>query len=329
MSAVISLGRIESVDLRKAWPNEAENFTPWLAEEENLANLGEILGLGLQLEAVEKEVGPFSADILAKDVYSGKWVLIENQIESTDHKHLGQILTYAAGLDAPIVVWIARVFREEHRAAIDYLNRITDEDHLFFGIEIELLKIGENAFAPNFKLVAKPNDWSKQSAVAKFAVDRLTPRQALYRDYWSAFIQKATNSYPALADRKPSKGSWQTLERIFTGRGFSVDANACFGSDGRLRVEAYISGSAASQVFERLYEQKSDIESLIGGELSWQNLPGRDKRVALFMPHTQNKEDRAQWDQQHEWILANWPKITQFFRPKIQQISIEQTGGGD
>ncbi|QDH35484.1 hypothetical protein [Porphyrobacter sp. YT40] len=178
-----------------------------MAEEESLTSLGDTLGLRLELEAVEKQVGPFSADILAKDAVSGKWVLIENQIEGTDHKHLGQILTYAAGLDAPIVVWIARTFREEHRAAIDYLNRISDEDHLFFGIQVELLKIGESAFAPSFSIVAKPNDWSKQSAAAKFAVDDvLTPTQALYREYWAALIQKAAVSYRRSGGPKTLQG---------------------------------------------------------------------------------------------------------------------------
>lgn len=330
MSAIIPLGRIESVDLRKAWPDEAKNFTPWMAEEENLTSLGDTLGLRLELEAVEKQVGPFSADILAKDVLSDKWVLIENQIEVTDHKHLGQILTYAAGLDAPIVVWIARTFREEHRAAIDYLNRISDEDHLFFGIQVELLKIGESAFAPSFSIVAKPNDWSKQSAAAKFAVDDvLTSTQTLYRDYWAALIQKAAMSYPALAARKPYKGNWQTGERIGNGSGFSVDANASFASGSKLRLEAYISGVAAPQVFERLCERKAEIEHLIGGELSWETLQGHEKRIALYMPGTQNKEDKGQWAEQHDWLLANWPKMTEVFRPMIAQISIGETEGGD
>jgi hypothetical protein len=330
VSAVIPLGRIESVDLRKAWPDEAKNFTPWLAEEENLTLLGDMLGLRLELEAVEKQVGPFSADILAKDIVSGKWVLIENQIEGTDHRHLGQILTYAAGLDAPIVIWVAKNFREEHRAAVDYLNRISDEDHLFFGLQVELLKIGESAYAPSFSIVAKPNDWSKQSAAAKFAVDDvLSPTQALYREFWGALIQKAAGIYPALAARTPYKGNWQTGERIGSGSGFSVDANASFASGSRLRVEAYISGASAPLAFEQLCERKSEIEHLMGQELSWEPLQGHEKRIALYMPGTQNKEDKGQWDAQHKWLLEYWPKITEIFRPMIAQIHIGEPEGGD
>lgn len=132
MSAVVNLGKLEPVALRQAWPNEASNFTPWLAQERNLAQLGEAVGLQLELESTEKLVGPFAADILAKDTVSQQWVLVENQIAPTDHTHLGQLLTYAAGLDARAVIWIAETFREEHRAAIDFLNRATTDEFFFF-----------------------------------------------------------------------------------------------------------------------------------------------------------------------------------------------------
>jgi hypothetical protein len=137
MSSIVPLGRLEKVELRHAWPDERANFTPWLAQEENLAQLGEAIGLQLEPEAVEKQVGRFAADILAKSMPDERWVLIENQIEPTDHCHLGQLLTYAAGLDARIIIWIAEVFREEHRAAIDFLNTATSEEYAFFAVQLE------------------------------------------------------------------------------------------------------------------------------------------------------------------------------------------------
>lgn len=318
MSAVIPLGRIESVDLRTAWPDEAKNFTPWLADEENLALLGSVLGLQLELEAVEKQVGPFSADILAKDCVSGRWVLIENQIEMTDHGHLGQILTYAAGLDVAVVVWIARSFREQHRAAIDYLNRITDEDHLFFGVQVELLKIGASAFAPSFSVVAKPNNWSKQSAAAKFASDDvLSPGQLLYREFWTGLIASAKEAYPSLANRKPYKGSWQTAERIGSGAGFSIDANAAFTGSNQLRVEAYVSGAAAPTAFQALHLRKAEIEAAFGGELAWELLQGHEKRIAFYMPGQQKKDAKAAWPSQHAWLLQHWKKLADSIRPHL------------
>jgi Domain of unknown function (DUF4268) len=324
VSAVIQLGRIESVDLRTAWPDEAKNFTPWLAAEENLALLGSVLGLQLELEAVEKQVGPFSADILAKECPGGRWVLIENQMEMTDHAHLGQILTYAAGLDVAVVVWIARSFREQHRAAIDYLNRVTDEDHLFFGIQVELLKIGESAFAPSFSVVAKPNDWSKQSAAAKFAADDvLSPTQVLYREFWTGLIAAAKEAYPSLASRKPYKGGWQTAERIGSGPGFAIDANASFTGNNQLRVEAYVSGPAAPIAFQALSSRKAEIESNFGAELAWELLQGTEKRIAFYMPGQQKKDVKEAWPSQHAWLLQHWKKLADSIRPAIGAVRAE------
>ena len=321
MSAVIPLGRIESVDLRTAWPDEAKNFTPWLAAEENLGLLSNILGLQLEVEAVEKQVGPFSADILAKDCLSGHWVLIENQIEITDHGHLGQILTYAAGLDVAVVIWIARSFREQHRAAIDYLNRITDEDHLFFGVQVELLKIGESAFSPSFTVVAKPNNWSKQSAAAKFAAeDTLSPTQALYREFWSSLIASAKDAYPSLAARKPYKGSWQTAERVGSGPGFALDSNAAFTGSNQLRVEVYVSGPSAPAAFDSLLARKAEVETQFGGDLIWEILQGHEKRIAFYMPGEQKKDLKSSWPVQQAWLLENWKSLADSFKPFVAVV---------
>ncbi len=159
---VPELSRLERVDLRKAWVSEPADFTPWLAREENLAFLGEALGMSLVLEATEKSVGPFAADILCREPQTEQWVLIENQLEQTDHTHLGQIITYAAGLNAVTVIWVAATFVEEHRAALDWLNEVTAEGTNFFGVDVELWRIGDSAVAPKFNIASKPNAWSKR-----------------------------------------------------------------------------------------------------------------------------------------------------------------------
>ena len=130
------LKKIEKVEIRNIWENEGTEFTPWLAKEENIELLGSAIGIDLVVEAQEKVVGPFRADILCKDEANGNWVLIENQLEKTDHKHLGQLLTYATGLNAVTIIWVAAKFNEEHRAALDWLNKITGEDCNFFGVQI-------------------------------------------------------------------------------------------------------------------------------------------------------------------------------------------------
>src|SRR6476646_1010509 len=119
------LGRLARVELRQAWISEPGDFTPWLAQPENIVLLSEAIGIELEVESQERSVGPFRADILCRDTTDRHFVLIENQLERTDHTHLGQLLTYAAGLDAVSIVWIAARFTEEHRAALDWLNRAT------------------------------------------------------------------------------------------------------------------------------------------------------------------------------------------------------------
>ena len=154
------LGRLEKVDIREIWKNEAVDFTPWLAEPANIGLLGDTIGMELEVEAVEKDVGRFFADILCKDAASDRFVVIENQIENTDHDHLGKTITYAAGLEATAIVWIAKHFGEEHRAALDWLNEITGAEVAFFGLEVEAWKIGDSPAAPKFNVVCRPNDFT-------------------------------------------------------------------------------------------------------------------------------------------------------------------------
>jgi hypothetical protein len=147
------LGRLTRVDLRNIWTSESIEFTPWLGREENLAVLTEALGIDLELEAQEEAVGPFRADIFCRDIGTGAWVLVENQLERTDHVYLGQLLTYASGLEAVTIIWIAARFTEEHRSTLDWLNKITDDSVRFFGLEVELWRIGDSPAAPKFNIV--------------------------------------------------------------------------------------------------------------------------------------------------------------------------------
>ena len=157
----MTLGKLERVELRTVWNNEATDFTPWLSKLENLAALSETLGMDLETTGTEQSVGAYRADLLCKDAFSGNAVLIENQLEKTNHSHLGQILTYSAGLSVKTVVWVASRFTDEHRAAMDYLNEITEEGYSFFGLEVELWKIGNSAPAPKFNIVSRPNTWAR------------------------------------------------------------------------------------------------------------------------------------------------------------------------
>ncbi|MGN9779782.1 hypothetical protein ACTMTF_00045 [Nonomuraea sp. ZG12] len=152
------LGRLESVPLRSIWPNEAKDFTPWLAD--NLDVLGQAVGLALELRHREYAVGRYALDLLLEDA-QGRVVAVENQLEQTDHGHLGQLLTYCAGTQAEVVIWIAHAVTEEHAAALEWLNANTVTGVGFFGVEVEVLRIGDSAPAANFKVVVRPNDYTK------------------------------------------------------------------------------------------------------------------------------------------------------------------------
>ncbi len=160
------LARLERVDLREKWKTGAQGFTPWLAQPNNLAVLSETLNMELVTAGQEESVGPFRADILCRDTYDDSWVLIENQLERTDHTRLGQLLTYAAGLQTVTVIWVSATFTDEHCAALDWLNDITDDRFRFFGLEIELWRIGDSPAAPKFNIVSKPNEWMRSISKA-------------------------------------------------------------------------------------------------------------------------------------------------------------------
>ena len=200
-----SLGRLEKTDLREVWLSESGQFTPGLAQTENLKLLGETIGIELECEAQEKDVGPFRADILCKDTATDAWVLIENQLERTDHSHLGQLLTYAAGLNAVTIVWVAERFTEEHRAALDWLNERTDEKITFFGLEVELWRIGDSPIAPKFNIVSKPNDWTR--SVQQAAQGEVSEHKQLQLRFWTLFKQYMEEKRSFVRCQKPSPHS--------------------------------------------------------------------------------------------------------------------------
>jgi|688.fasta_scaffold212024_1 hypothetical protein len=182
----IEIGSLIPVDLRLAWAHEANDFTPWLAG--NLDRLRTAIGIDLVLEDTEVTVGPFSADILATDALTNERVLIENQLEQADHAHLGQILTYLAGLEARSIIWIARTFRDEHLSAIRWLNNNTIDDFSFFAVEVSAVRIGDSAVAPLFSVVEKPNNWERQIHQAAPGTHEEKP-SSLAKEYWEkAFL---------------------------------------------------------------------------------------------------------------------------------------------
>ena len=315
-----SLGRLKSVDLREVWTSESGDFTPWLALQENLAILGDTLGLDLELEAQEKAVGPFRADILCRDIGSAAWVLIENQLERTDHGHLGQLLTYASGLEAVTIVWIAGRFNDEHRSTLDWLNRITEEQFRFFGLEVELWRIGDSPAAPKFNVVSKPNDWSRSVARGKRSLDEgeLSEVRALQLEYWAALNTALSNAGgPIGGNRKPQSQSWMSYA---VGRtDFSLDA-VMGRHKQRIFAALYIRGAKAKAFFRELHSQKDAIENELGYKLEWEALEaGLDSRIAVRLNGV-DPEDRQDWERQHHWLAAKLNELHSTFSSRVKRL---------
>jgi Domain of unknown function (DUF4268) len=318
----MDLGRLQRVELRDIWASEATAFTPWLARSENLVVLAETLGIDLELEAQEKAVGPFRADLLCKDIGTNAWVLVENQLERTDHLHLGQLLTYASGLDAVTIVWIAAAFTEEHRSTLDWLNKITDESFRFFGLEVELWRIGDSPAAPKFNIVSKPNNWSRSVAQAARAIDdvELSNTRRAQLAYWSAFqLVLAATKGPLSGSRKPQPASWMNYPIGRTG--FYLSA-VMLRREKQVRAELYISNPEAKIYYYLLQQQCETIEGEAGYRLDWAELPeGQDSRIAVYLPDA-DPEDRSDWGRQHQWLAARLNDFHRVFGRRVRLLDV-------
>jgi hypothetical protein len=312
----MSLGRLEKLDLRTYWKREDTEFTPWLASEENIMLLSETVGIELEVQSQEESVGPFSADILCKDTINDHYVLIENQLERTDHTHLGQLMTYAAGLDAVTVIWIAQNFTEEHRAALDWLNRITDDTFNFFGIEIELYKIGDSLPAPMFNVVSKPNDWAKQ--VKKSASSQnATDTKLLQQEYWQGLKNYMEENKSFVKMQNPLLQHWTNISIGRSNFYLSATVNS---RDNSINIWLNIVGVQAKESYEKLYEtayENSLIE--VNKDLIWDNMQGR-KMCAVTLKANGDFSNKNEWTNQFKWFKDNLEKFIKYFKPKILKI---------
>lgn len=305
------LGKLERItEIRGTWPDEAKDFTPWLAE--NLSLLSEHLGFGpegLELEAVERFVGPYRADILCRDTTAGNWVLIENQLEKSDHSHLGQLLAYAAGLDCKTIIWVAKSFTPEHKVAVEWLNRNSPNDVSFYALEIELWRINNSVAAPSFNTVVRPSEAARQAEDAKSGLTKgpLTCSKQELFDYWQAFenILSARKSRVSAVSAAPQ--NWIVHSIGKTG----VNLNATWNrAESWLRAEIYLTGAKAQTHFEILKEQRESIEARLGYPLEWYDAAASDRRIH-FSKNFQQITDRNTWNEQHNWLAD---RLDDFYR---------------
>jgi hypothetical protein len=280
------LGRLRRVaNARDVWTSEAGEFTPWLAE--NLDILADELGMPLTGVTTEVLVGEFRLDIQAQ-THDGRVVIVENQLERTDHGHLGQLLVYASGLEAAAVVWVAPQFRDDHRRTLDWLNERTDSGVDFFGVEVSVVQIGEaGPRAPVFEVVARPNGWQKgvKQAGGSTATAQVTPLNALRQDFFTEVLADVVEARPTV--RMPTRGTQNWISFSAGPWGFWA---LSFAADGRLRIEAYIDTgdrSANKDLFDEFHGQAEMWEARVGQSLGWERLDEkRASRIAAYRPVT-------------------------------------------
>ncbi len=308
-----NLGKIKKVELRKAWNHEASDFTNWLAEEENLRLLSDEIGVDIKLIQTEATVGRFNVDILAEEENTGNKIVIENQLEATNHDHLGKIITYASGFDANMVVWVVKEAREEHRQAIDWLNEHTDENLAFFLIQVELWQIGDSPFAPKFEIVSKPNDWAK---TVKQSVGRskITDTKAQQLEFWEQFKAYARSHDTKLRLQKSYPQHWTNISIGSSHAHISLTLNSF---DEAIRTELYIPDNKDAYRF--LEKRREEIEKELGYKVEWMELPGKKaSRIKVEFPGLIENTD--EWEKYFAWLQEKAEQFQKVFSKHLKKF---------
>lgn len=314
---------MKTVELRRIWSHEGKDFTPWLASEKNLNVLGEALGLKLELIDLEPTLGGpnrYRGDILCKDVQSGRKVIIENQLEKTDHGHLGQILTYAAWLEASMLVWIAEEFTEEHLVTVDWLNQVSGERLQFFAVENRSVRRDDTGVLPEFKILVGPNyrvqDWRKASLDG---LDR-SEGERLQQQLWMGF-EDYLEGIPDIGGR-PSSAAYKFVIPYRKGMQFSCIASFSNiasnfqDSHPEARVEFYLGGQLAQERFEKLQGERRQIEKAFGNALHWHEANfGKNKVIYTQRDWRINAVDT--WPELFEWYVGNYRALKAALEPMV------------
>lgn len=306
------LGKIKTVPLRSIWKNEAYDFTPWLAE--NISEIGEVLGLELEFEDKEVSVGPYSADILAKDAGTGQYVVIENQLEKTNHDHLGKCITYSAVLNASAVIWIASDFTEEHKKALDWLNDHTSDEIAFYGIKIELIQIDNSSPAIQFNIKSSPNEIVRQATKRK-EQGELSEKRKLQLDFWTVFKEKLIETKSIGSLQTPRPQYWFDIALGKSGINLSNTFNT---ESNIIGVRVYISNRVSEEWLPYFEEHKDKIEKHIGSKLVWNPNPENRDKVILLTKAYKDLENKDNWEKAMLWLVEQTISFRKVFSELIR-----------
>lgn len=305
------LGKLKEIDVRNVWAHEQYDFSKWLSSDENITLLGDELGLSLTDIETEKFVGAYRCDIICKDEVTGKTVLIENQLEQTNHDHLGKIITYASGLDASVVVWIVTSVREEHASAIEWLNKNTTDDLAFYLVEVHAYKIGESLPAPMFKVIEQPNDFSKQAKTLANAA-KLNESQTKRLEFWNKFNDFLDEHGKPFNKRKASTQHWYSV---------AVGSSACHLSidlvnrEHRIRISLWIPDN--KELYDRLFENRQEIEDTAGIKFTWERLENQKASYICTYVNGLDFNNQSNYDVLMQEILSKVLIMKKVFTPYI------------
>lgn len=287
----MSIGKLKEVDIRELWKHEQYDFSEWLSKKENIENLNEILGLTLVDISKETYVGTYKCDLFAKDETTGIKVIIENQLEISNHDHLGKIITYASGLDAKVVVWIVKEAREEHRSAIEWLNNNTNSNVNFFLIEIHAYKIGNSDPAPMFQVVEQPNDFIKNNKSTN-RDESMNKSQSQRIEFWNQFNNVVIDRGKPFNIRKATTDHWYNIAIGTSDAHIDI---TLVNKDSLIGVELYITDN--KELFDKLYSRKDEIEEELGLQLDWRRLDNSKASRIVYHIKGLNFDDHSNYDE--------------------------------
>ena len=301
---VIKLGKLKNVNLREAWSHEAQDFTPWLAE--NLEYLSNEIGIELELEGQEVKIENFSADIIARDPQNDRRILIENQLEQTDHTHLGQIMTYLAGLEAEVIIWVASSFREPHLSAVKWLNDNTIEPFAFFAVQVKAVQIDDSSIAPMFEILAKPNSWDRKIRNKIKSVGEQSELSQWRLGFWQRYLEifPEQEKYDSL---KATSSRWREVPHT----NFVVSiylAKKCVG----IFIRG-IRNADTDDVYRQLEPHQNNLENLLGSTISDGN---KERGVFFHQKSDGDLTNKDVWDEKINWMN----KIQDLYVSSIQEI---------
>jgi hypothetical protein len=310
-----TIGKLQRVPLRQVWPHEALDFTHWL--HENIEVLNEVIGLGLTSVEKEQSAGDFQVDILAEDE-SGNPVIIENQLEKSDHDHLGKVITYLTALDAKTAIWIVSEPRPEHINAITWLNESPSAS--FYLLQVEAVQIGDSLPAPLLTLIVGPSEESREIGQKK---KEWAERERLRYQFWSQLLDLAREKTSLHANISPNRHNWCGTGAGKSGLGLNYVVR-----QNDSHVELYIDRGKDSQeenlsIFQALKASQETIENTFGEPLGWEPLEGRRAcQIAKYLDQGGYRDPEEAWEAIHAVMIENMIRLEKALRPHIERLDM-------